>query len=210
MNKPPQSSSDSSGKQKPEINILSILVLSLFIGLIAGAGVDKSYILPIAFISAVILFINRDKIASTNTTVQPDKSSQQDINPAKGYYAWPELGQFACRVAAEPYQNTIRQLAQENTVSVDDDSTTKMRILKAHLIPDYSNPYDSDFVRIDIHNRTVGHLNRKQARSFHHRLNEKGLSNQITTCNAIITKNNKMNENKTADYGVKLDIEPFA
>ena len=60
----------------------------------------------------------------------------------------------------------------------------------------------------DIHNRTVGYLNREQARSFHRRLDEKRLSNRITTCNAIITGGGEVN-GEILDYSVKLDIEPF-
>lgn len=207
MKKKSQSSSNSHGKQKPKISILSILTVSLFIGLIVGAGVDKSHILPVTLIAAVILFINRHKIADSDTPIRTNSNTQPHINPANPY-AWPELGEFACTISAEPYQHTLQQLTQENTFDPEEDSDPIPHILEAHLIPDNSNPFDSDVVRINIHDRAVGYLSRKQARGFLRKLNEKGLSNQITICNAIITKNDEMNSKKPG-YGVRLDIEIF-
>ena len=190
------------------MSILSILVLSLFLGLIVGAGIDKSHILPVALIAAVVLYANRGKIAARETAAQANNGSQKNANPTEEYYAWPELSQFGFAVATESYQGAIQQLAQENAINSDEDSDPKAHILKAHLIPDNGNPYSSDAVRIDINNRTVGHLNREQARNFRRKLDEKGLSNQITTCNAVITENGEMN-GKTVSYSVRLDIEPF-
>ena len=96
-------------------------------------------------------------------------------------------------------------MLQENAIASDEDSVLKTRILTAHLILDNDNPCDSNAVRIDINNRTVGYMNREQALSSRRRLDEKALANQITTCNAIITGNTEIN----GEYGVKLDIAPF-
>lgn len=186
------------------MSIFSILIYSLFLGLIVGAGVDKSHILPVALIAAVVLYVNRNKIATENIASQSDEVS----NPAEHYYAWPELGQFAFELTGESCQGAIKQLAQENAIDPRENSGSKAHILKAHLIPDNDNLYDSSAIRVDIHNRTVGYLNHEQARSFHRRLDEKGLPSQITTCNAIITGGGEVN-GEILDYGVKLDIEPF-
>lgn len=189
------------------LSILSILMYSLFFGLIVGAGVgDKSYILPVALIAAVVLYVNRNKIAAGNTVSQSNDDSQQAFNSAEHYYAWPERGQFAFELIEELHQSTIKQLAQENTLDSKENSDSKAHILTAYLIPDNDSPYDSSAIRVDIHNRTVGYLNREQALSFHRRLDEKGLPNRITTCNAIITGGGEVN-GKILDYGVKLDIE---
>lgn len=205
MKKQAQTSDDSPDITEPKISILSILIVSLFIGLIAGAGVDKSYILPIALVSAAILIVNRNKIASAT---QPEKSPRQHTAPAEGYYTWPESDQFACSIATAPRQQVLQQLVQENTINSDDNSSTETRILKAHLIPDNSNPFDSDVVHIDINGHTVYYLSREESRSFRRRLHEKELSNQVTICNAIISGNSKANK-KTLHYTIKLDIEPF-
>lgn len=190
------------------MSVLSILILSLFLGLIAGAGVDKSHILPIALVSAVVLLLNRNKIAASENVTQSDGDSPQDLSTAKDYYAWPELGQFAFTVAGEQYQEVIKQLIQENVINSKTGSGSKAYILLAHLIPDNDNPDDSGAVRVDINNRTVGYLNREEAHSFRRRLDERKLSNQITTCNAIIV-GGEVNR-KTLNYDVKLDIDSLA
>jgi hypothetical protein len=203
-------SSDDSSKssvKKSELGILPILIISLFVGLIAGAGADKSHILPVAIVVAIILFIKRKTIVAEEAA----RSSGNDIEIAErtteGVYVWPKLDQFAFSVAAESFQRAISQLAQEND-DRDDNSDIKTKILNAQLIPENDNPYDSNAVRIDINNRSVGYLNRDQALRFRHRLDEIGFSNQLTSCHAIIVKKEKVNDNKNV-YEVKLDIVPF-
>lgn len=187
------------------MSLLSILVFSLSLGLMAGASVDKSHILPVALISAIILYISRDKIAAREVPALPHADSQQNTDTASGYYAWPELGQFAFAVDGESFQDEINQLLQENAITPDENSTLKTHILTAHLIPDNDNHHNSSAVRVDINSRTVGYFNREQTLGFRRRLDEKGLSNQVTACNAIIAVNTEV----ASKYGVKLDIAPF-
>lgn len=201
MNREPDSSGNP-GEQKPGISIASILGLSAFLGLITGAGAGVSLILPVTLISALILYFNRDKIAASGAS---EKGAQKSAKPAQGTYVWPELNQFACAISTEPYQQTIEQLAQENGIDFDNAATAQLHILKAHLIPDNSNPYDSDMVRVSINNRTIGYFDHQPARSFLDQLNEKGLSEQVTICNAMITKSADADGKKNR-YGVKLDI----
>ncbi|MDP1548656.1 MAG: hypothetical protein Q8L97_00645 [Nitrosomonas sp.] len=184
------------------MSLLSILVFSLIFGLMAGASVDKSHILPVALISAIILYISRDKIAAREPPALSHVDARQNTDTASGYYAWPELGQFAFAVDGESFKGAINQLLQENAIAPGE---LKTHILTAHLTPDNDNPYDSNAVRVDINSRTVGYLNREQALSFRRRLDEMGLSNQITTCYAVIAGISEANEKND----VKLDIEPF-
>ncbi|MXS81972.1 hypothetical protein [Nitrosomonas oligotropha] len=193
---------DSSPDRKPGISILSILVLSLFFGLIVGAGSDKSHILPVALISAVILYFNRDKIAASDVK----KNAPSHAKPAQSHYAWPEPGQFACAVSAEPYQKVIEQLVQENSIRFETATASQSHDFKVELIPDASNPFDTDVVRVEIHNHTIGHFSRQQAHSFRHKLREKELEDQITTCRSVLTKHGETDDKKPG-YGVRLDIE---
>jgi len=188
------------------MSLLSILAFSLIFGLMAGASVDKSHILPVALITAIILYVSRDKIAARELKALSHADSQQNTNKANSYYAWPELGQFAFAVDGESFQSATKQLLQENAIAPDEYSALKTHILTAHLIPDNNNPSDSSAVRVDINSRTVGYFNREQALGFRNRLDEKGLSNQITTCSAIIKRCNDGN-GKTPNYDVRLDIE---
>lgn len=203
MNQEPDSSGNP-GEQKPGISIASILGLSVFLGLITGAGAGVSFILPVTLISALILYFKRDKIAAADVK----KSAQSHAKPAKSHYAWPEPGQFACTVSAAPYQKAIEQLMQENSIRFETATAPQSYDFKVELIPDASNPFDTDVVRVEIHSHTIGHFSRQQAHSFRDKLKEMELEDQITTCRAILTRNNEM-DGKRPGYGVKLDIEAF-
>ncbi len=207
MEKPAQSSSDSESEQKSEISFLSILIMSVFIGLIVGAGIDKSHILPVAFISAIILLVNRKKISAREAATKLNDGTKY-INSSKDYYAWPKLNKFSVTIAAVPYQDSIRQLIQESATNSEQNSDTQAHTLHAHLIPITDNPFDNNVVRVDICSRTIGYFNPDQARSFHRRLNDKQLSNQITTCAAALIENDEI-PGKTGLYGARLDIEPL-
>ena len=140
MKKQSHSSSDSSSEQKPELSILSILVSSLFIGLIAGAGADKSHILPVALIAAVVLFATRKKIAARDAATQSSNDLPQDLKPTEDYYAWPESVNLPlCR--GRIVSGAIHQLA-EAAIGPDEGSDPKA----SRSLPDTDNdkPYDSN------------------------------------------------------------------
>ncbi|MBS0299135.1 MAG: hypothetical protein JSR32_04245 [Proteobacteria bacterium] len=204
MNREPDASGDP-GKQKPGISIASILGLSAFLGLITGAGAGVSLILPVTLISAIILYFNRDKIAASGTL---EKGIRKSAKPAQGTYVWPEFGQFACTISTGPYQQAIEQLVQENGFDVENAAAAQSHVLRAHLIPDNSNPYDSNIVRVNINDRTVGYFDHQPARSFLDQLEEKGLSEQVTICNAMITRSVDA-DGKKIRYGVRLDIAGY-
>lgn len=81
-----------------------------------------------------------------------------------------------------------------------------MRLLKAQLVPESDNPYDVNAVRIEIEDRAIGYLTREQAQSFRQRLSANALTDQITTCNAIIVDKSTQDAQQQC-YDVKLDIE---
>ncbi len=193
MKSEPDSSHD---EQKPKISILSILVLSLFFGFIVGAGTDKMHILPVALVAAIILYTNREKIAAQSTTQKPHASSEPD---SQLHYVWPQTNRFDCIVTARPYQPVIRQIVQQQSTGMP------MPILQACLIPDESNPFDSDMVYVSIHGHTVAFLDREQAQHFQRMLKEKGLSNQTTICNAMISTIDA-GESGNPQYIIKLDL----
>ncbi len=183
-------------EQKPKISILSILVLSLFFGLIVGAGTDKMHILPVALVAAVILYTNREKIAAQSTAQKPHASSEPD---PQLHYAWPQSNQFDCVVTARPYQPAIQQIVQQQ------EAGTSMPVFQACLVPDESNPFDTDMVYVTIHNHTVAFLDRIQAQHFQNLLKEKGLSGQTTLCNAMISTIDA-GESGNPQYIIKLDL----
>lgn len=201
MKQLPPASPDSSHGEKSGLSIVSILGFSLFLGLIAGAGSDKSHILPVAFISAIILYSRRNKIA---TKESPAQSNNNDS--PKDYYAWPALNRFSAAISAVPYQKSIQQLAQENPINPEETARTKAHFFKAQLVPINDNPFDDNLIRIDINNKTVGYLNYDQARSFRRKLDSKQLANQITICTAMLFENDPIQDDQVR-YGIRLDIE---
>lgn len=193
MKSEPDSSQDG---QKPKISILSILLLSLFFGFIVGAGTDKMHILPVTLVAAVILYTNREKIAAQSTAQKPHASSKPDPQP---HFTWPQNNRFDCIVTARPYQQVIRQIVQQQNAG------TPVPVLQACLIPDESNPFDSDMVYVSIRGHTVAFLDREQAQHFRSLLKEKGLSDQITLCNAMISTIDA-GESGDSQYIIKLDL----
>ena len=77
----------------------------------------------------------------------------------------------------------------------------------ATLIPENTNTFDSQAVRIDIKGMTVGYFNRNDARKFRIRLNTKKLTGQITTCNAVIEGGQLLNDGNRSSYSVSLAID---
>ena len=180
------------------MSIAGIIGVSLILGLIAGAGAGIDMILPVAACTAVVLYVNRKKIAAQAT--QPRAiDSQPSVALDANYYAWPTLGKFAHAVAGEYYEHTIAQWLRENPVKLGDSVTHK-----AYLIPENNNPYDSQAVSVVIEGQTIARLSSDESRSLRHRLVENQLANQITTCNAKIV------EDKSGQYEIHLDIEPLA
>lgn len=203
---PSPSPPESSGKPAAGISILSILALSLSIGLIAGAGIGESFILPVTLIAAVIFYVKRGNIAATGAAVPSDNKSKRYGSGTDDYFVWPELGKFSCNIRAEPYQRTIEQLVHAHIVPADGTQSIPSLTLKAHLVPDISNPFDSDIIRVEIDKRTVGYLYDEPARRFLRQLKQKDLSEQTTVCNALITAGDSIGE-QPAHYSLKLDLD---
>lgn len=192
------------------MDIVSTIIISLIIGLIAGAGVNTDFILPVMACAAVVIYTTRNKVASASETPHQSGYSKQKIDPAENYFTWPERGEFDFTIVQEPgHQEAIRKLVEEAALNPGTKPDYKAtNILTAYLIPDNDNIYDSNAVQVDIHNRTVGYLSRSDAYSFRHRLAIKNLSSQITICRAIIIRDNRVT-GESPSYDVRLDIEPL-
>lgn len=192
------------------MSIVSTIIISLILGLIAGASINPDFILPVTVCAAVILYANRNKIAAAVETPHQPGYSKQKIDPAESYFAWPELGKFDFTVVQEPsHREAVRKLVEETALNPEaEPGSTATNILTAYLVPDNDNIYDSNAIQVDIHNRTVGYLSRNDAYSFRHKLTVQNLSGQITTCRAIITRDNRAT-GKSSSYDVRLDMEPL-
>ncbi len=78
--------------------------------------------------------------------------------------------------------------------------------VEAFLVPESDNPYDSEAVRIEIQDQTVGHLDRETARSFREKMTEIGLTGAAAKCSAIIVGGWDRGDDDRGHFGVKLDL----
>jgi hypothetical protein len=80
------------------------------------------------------------------------------------------------------------------------------KIVKALLVCEDPNPYDSHAVRVDIEGKTVGHLSRMNARHFREELIAGGFAGITGVCSAEIVGGWDRGGGDEGHYGVKLDL----
>ena len=78
--------------------------------------------------------------------------------------------------------------------------------VEAFLVPESDNPDDSEAVRIEIQDQTVGYLDRETARSFRERMAEIGLTPAAAKCSVIIVGGWDRGDGDRGHFGVKLDL----
>ncbi|WP_374571571.1 HIRAN domain-containing protein [Phenylobacterium sp.] len=76
---------------------------------------------------------------------------------------------------------------------------------RAQLVPEPSNPYDKNAIRVDIDGQTVGYLKRDHAARYAKRLAEEGLSGEILDVRAYITGGWRTNQHDKGFFGVQLE-----
>lgn len=77
---------------------------------------------------------------------------------------------------------------------------------QATLVLEDNNPHDKQAVRVDIAGRTVGYLDRDNARAYRKELNRNGHSDITTTCAAKIIGGKPRPDGSAGMYGVFLDL----
>lgn len=97
---------------------------------------------------------------------------------------------------------------QENLEAVCGGRTEEgvNRLVSARLILEDSNPYDRDAVRVEVSGRTVGYLNRQDAKAYRQYLQKTGAARAIGVCNAQIRGGWKRGEDDQGNFGVRLDL----
>ena len=80
------------------------------------------------------------------------------------------------------------------------------KIVKALLVCEDSNPHDTDAVRVDIDGKTVGYLNRLNARHFRKQLIAGGCAGMPGLCSAEIVGGWDRGGGDEGNYEVKLDL----
>jgi hypothetical protein len=158
----------------------------------------------VALIVALILTLIW--IVLPKNSARPEKPSQANLSERIPVHPmhWPPLGDYEFEIVGESnYQQAIAKIAGYHGTH----SANKHCI--ASLIPEDDNPHDKSAVAVEIDGSTVGYLSREDARSFRRRLGRKGLSGQVTTCDALIVGGGTRKNGQRLHYGVRLDIKPF-
>lgn len=114
--------------------------------------------------------------------------------PIAPYHRFQLVGEFY-------YQSAFKKL-----VGNHGDRGAHLEYL-AILIPENTNKFDNQAIRIDIKGMTVGYFNRNDARRFRMRLNTKRLAGQTTTCNAVIEGGQLLYDGNRSNYSVSLAID---
>ncbi|MBI3836176.1 MAG: hypothetical protein HY287_17790 [Planctomycetes bacterium] len=110
-------------------------------------------------------------------------------------------GEFEIEVVGEShYQQSLERICGGKTR----DGVEKY--VTATLVLEDNNPYDKLAVRVDIDERTVGYLSRKNAREYRRRLKEVGHPRLICRCPAVIRGGWDRGGDDKGYFGVRLDL----
>lgn len=149
------------------------------------------------FLVAIYVFLKAIRRCTVRTS--PPEPAKQ-LTPA---FHWENGGNFDFEVVGESYYHSqLRSLAGDH----GDDAANVSCV--ALLAPEDENPHDNKAVSVHIGGKKIGYLSRDDARSFRRRLSSKKLTNQVTSCNAIIVGGG-IRDGQRLSYGVWLDMKPF-
>jgi len=125
-------------------------------------------------------------------------------------FRWSDDGNFNFAVVGESfYQKDLKVLVGEH-----EDKGCRIYGV-ATLYPEDDNPHDNKAVAVYVKTvenqpgRQVGHLSRRDARSFRRRLGRKKLTGKGTLCDAVIVGGRLNKKGIRQSYGVWLDMKPF-
>lgn len=117
-----------------------------------------------------------------------------------GLCQWPGDMMFSVPVrGTEYYRDGIAEVA------MNAPGKAALVYCAAVLVPEDSNPHDSNAVSVWVDSVQVGHLPREYASEFRQRLHAAGIPGAVTTCDALITKGLVTEERQYA-YCVELDL----
>ena len=152
----------------------------------------------IGLLIALIGFYAIGKVKGVSISTRVSAIIPDDI------FHWEPTDYYDFEVVGESnYQSALKYLAGNHGKESAAIEYTAM------LIPENNNRYDDKAIRVDIDDMTVGYLSREDARSFRRRLGARKLTNQATTCDAIIHGGFIKKNGERAYYGVSLAIKPF-
>ena len=131
-------------------------------GLLSGGSGAVSGFLFLALLVLILVRVSKiRKSPKSVANVSTSKSSSKKFSmPAEGTYLLIEsTGNFSTNIAGESYYF--------DAISSATNQRTGEHLMLAEIIREPENKYDSNAVRVDIDGRTVGHIPREDAPSFH-------------------------------------------
>ena len=141
----------------------------------------------------------RDTSVSAQCQSTEDISISASIKVSTSLH-WQPSGLFQLKtVGASYYQDNIAKIAK-NPIGEN-----AFVFCTATLIPEDTNPYDSNAVKVLIESEHVGYLSRESAVTFRSYFKKFELDVQTTTCDAVISAGIKTLE-RTYEYIIELDI----
>ncbi|HXF83143.1 MAG TPA: HIRAN domain-containing protein [bacterium] len=116
----------------------------------------------------------------------------------------PSTDRFRLQVVGEShYQQALEQICGGRT-----EEGANLRCV-ATLVLDDENPYDRNAVRVEIHGRHVGHLNREDAKAYRKFLQDQGAGANVRgICKAWIRGGWERGDDR-GHFGVFLDFELY-
>ena len=178
----------------------------LLLWAVAGAGVGT-----LLFVFAPSLGLRRpsDDTKSTPYTV-PDPELWAASQPAKPVARATVRAGGADTVFAGTFEMDVvgesrYQVALEK-INGGRSRSSARTVVEAKLIPEDDNPVDKMAIRVDIQGRTVGYLDRRDARVYRQRLTEAGATGAVTRCPALIVGDWDRDGDR-GHFGVKLDLD---
>lgn len=98
-------------------------------------------------------------------------------------------------VGESNYQDALELIVGGRTEESADHSCDAM------LVPEPSNPYDHNAVRVTIDGHTIGYLARQHAIEYH-----RAIGARTTTCEAVVVGGWDRGDGDRGHFGAKLDI----
>ena len=121
-------------------------------------------------------------------------ASQAQANlPGPGLYGVDVVGE-------SKYQTALESICGGRT------DASQEKVVVATLIYEHDNPHDDKAVRVEIEGRTVGYLDRANARQYRSRLSEAGYPEITATCSAVIVGGWDRGGDDRGHFGVRLDL----
>lgn len=145
----------------------------------------------------------QDRIVASNVKSSGSFSCQASILVVKRMttFHWPATELFPIKVVGTRfYRSEISRIAQ------NESGRNALTFCLATLVPENNNPHDKNAVLVQIASEKIGHLSRECALTLRNLLVAQDLSNDPTTCDAVISAG-MVTSDKVYDYIVELDLD---